>query len=142
MRLSVRGREEPVVNLTSLIDVVLLLLIFFMVSTSFVKDARINLTLPEASAEAKVAPPADKLEVQITADGKFWVNGRELINAQRDTLEAALLEISAGDVDIPLTLSADADANYQHFVTALDIAGNLGFKSVSIATVELADEIE
>ncbi len=142
MRLSLRTREEPVVNLTSLIDVVLLLLIFFMVSTSFVKDARINLSLPEASVEANAAPAADKLEILITADGKYWVNGRELINAQRETLRAAVMEISAGDTDIPLTVSADADARHQQFVTALDIAGKLGFKSVSIATVEMTDTSE
>ncbi len=142
MRLSVRTREEPVVNLTSLIDVVLLLLIFFMVSTSFVKDARINLALPEASVDAVAAPPVDRIEVTITADGKYWVNGRELINAQADTLRAALEEVSAGTTDIPLTISADADARHQLFVTALDQAGQLGFSGVSIATLESTEDAE
>lgn len=140
MRLVTRAREEPSVNLTSLIDVVFLLLIFFMVSTSFVKEADITLQLPEADREQTVEPPSEQLEIIVTADGNYWVAGRQLINTRRETLKAAILEVTNGATDTPVTLSADADARHQLVVTALDVAGKLGFDAVSISTVNLAAE--
>jgi len=78
VKLKTRQRDEPDINLTSLIDVVLLLLIFFMVSTSFVREAEINLRLPEASASAPTDAPADALEITVTEAGSYLVNGRAL----------------------------------------------------------------
>lgn len=90
MKLQSRSREEPEVNLTSLIDVVLLLLVFFMVSTSFVREADISIRLPEATAEAQPAEAAEFLEITITETGNFAVNGRSLVNNDRRTLRAAI----------------------------------------------------
>ena len=82
MKLSLRAKTEPEVNLTSLIDVVLLLLIFFMVSTSFVKESQISITLPEAESEAVVQEVPEQLEIMITEQGTYLVNGRELVNSR------------------------------------------------------------
>jgi biopolymer transport protein ExbD len=136
MRLSTRGRPQPEVNLTSLIDVVLLLLIFFMVSTSFVKQSQISIRLPEAESAALVEEPPERIDIMITETGTFLVNGRELINNRPETIRNALQKISGGDNKLPLTISADANARHQYVVTAMDVAGRLGFVTINIATVD------
>jgi len=135
MKLSMRARTEPEVNLTSLIDVVLLLLIFFMVSTSFVKESQISITLPEAESDAVVSERPEQVEIMITEQGTFLVNGRELVNNRPETIRNALQRITGGDTSLPLTISADANARHQHVVTAMDVAGRLGFTKISIATL-------
>ena len=135
MRLSLRVRTQPEVNLTSLIDVVLLLLVFFMVSTSFVKQSQINISLPQAERSTLVEEPPEQIDIMITETGTFLVNGRELINNRPETIRNALQKVSVGNNDMPLTISADANARHQHVVTAMDVAGRLGFTKISIATV-------
>ena len=135
MNLRVRPRAEPEVNLTSLIDVVLLLLIFFMVSTSFVKQSQISIRLPEAESTAIVEEIPEQLDILITDQGTYLVNGRELINSRPETIRNALQKVSGGNTSLPLTISADANARHQHVVTAMDVAGRLGFVKISIATV-------
>ena len=135
MNFNVRPRAEPEVNMTSLIDVVLLLLIFFMVSTSFVKQSQITIRLPAADSEAVVEEVADHLEIMITEQGTYLINGRELINSRPETIRNALQKLSGGNTRLPLTISADANARHQHVVTAMDVAGKLGFVKISIATV-------
>jgi biopolymer transport protein ExbD len=135
MNLRVRPRAEPEVNLTSLIDVVLLLLIFFMVSTSFVKQSQISIRLPEAESAAVVEEIPEQLDIMITEQGTYLVNGRELINSRPETIRNALQKLSGGNTNLPLTISADANARHQHVVTAMDVAGKLGFVKISIATV-------
>ncbi len=135
MKLSLRARTQPEVNLTSLIDVVLLLLIFFMVSTSFVKQSQINISLPQADSAAIVEEPPEQLDIMITETGVYLINGRELINNRPETIRNALRKLAAGRNDLPLTISADANAKHQHVVTAMDVAGRLGFTHISIATV-------
>ena len=122
-------------NLTSLIDVVLLLLVFFMVSTSFVKQSQINISLPQAERSALVEERPEQIDIMITETGTFLVNGRELINNRPETIRNALQKVSVGKNDMPLTISADANARHQHVVTAMDVAGRLGFTKISIATV-------
>ena len=135
MNLRVRPREEPEVNLTSLIDVVLLLLIFFMVSTSFVKQSQISISLPQADSAAIVEDAPRQLDIMITAQGTYLVNGRELINNRPETIRNALQRLSEGDNTLPLTISADAAAKHQDVITAMDVAGRLGFVKISIATI-------
>lgn len=135
MKLSLRPRSQPEVNLTSLIDVVLLLLIFFMVSTSFVKQSQISIRLPEAENVAVVEETPQQIDIMITETGIYLVNGRELINSRAETIRNALQKVSAGNTKLPLTISADANAKHQHVVTAMDVAGRLGFTQISIATV-------
>ncbi|MCH8159084.1 MAG: biopolymer transporter ExbD [Proteobacteria bacterium] len=135
MKLNLRPRAQLEVNLTSLIDVVFLLLIFFMVSTSFTKQSQIAIRLPEAASTAIIEDIPQRIEIMITETGTFLVNGRELINNRPETLRNALQKVSAGGDKMPMTISADANARHQHVVTAMDVAGRLGFTQISIATV-------
>jgi biopolymer transport protein ExbD len=135
MNLRARARLEPEVNLTSLIDVVLLLLIFFMVSTSFVKQSQISIRLPDAESTAIVEEIPEQIDIMITESGAYLINGRELINSRPETIRNALQKLSGGNSKLPLTISADANARHQHVVTAMDVAGKLGFVKISIATV-------
>lgn len=139
MKLNLRPRTQPEVNLTSLIDVVLLLLIFFMVSTSFVKQSQIAISLPEADSAVVVDEVPEQIDIMITSDGVYMVNGRELINSRVETIRNAIQKVSGGNNSLPLTISADANAKHQDVVTAMDVAGRLGFTRISIATVNEPD---
>jgi len=134
MRLGLHRREDPELNLTSLIDVVLLLVIFFMVSTTFVEEGRLRVDLPAASNEP-VTRVQDPIVVTVTAQGSYRVNDTALVNNARDTLAAALRKVAAGQQGVPLTIRADARATHQSVVTAMDVAARLGFTQVNIATV-------
>ena len=127
--------DEPEMNLTSLIDVVLLLLIFFMVSTTFVEEARIRIQLPQASNEPAPEQQKTPIEVAVTASGEYRVNGQTLINRSPATLSAALSKLAGASRDAPVTIRADARATHQSVVTAMDVLGRLGFRAISIATV-------
>lgn len=121
--------------MTSLIDVVLLLLIFFMVSTSFVKQSQISIRLPQADSTAVIEDVPEQIDIMITEAGSYLINGRELINNRPETIRNALQKVSGGNTTLPLTISADANARHQHVVTAMDVAGKLGFVQISIATI-------
>ena len=136
MNLNLRSKDEPEVNLTSLIDVVLLLLVFFMVSTSFVKQSQISIRLPEADSAPAVVEEVEQVDIMITEQGTYLVNGRELVNNRPETVRNALRRVSGGDFSLPLTISADANARHQYVVTAMDVAGRLGFVQINIATVD------
>ena len=135
MNLSSRKREEPEVNLTSLIDVVLLLLVFFMITTSFVRESKIGIRLPEASSTAPATAVEEPMVISVTAQGTYLVNGRLLIDARAETLESAIRKLTGDDRDARITISADAEATHQAVVTAMDVAGRLGYSEINIATV-------
>jgi biopolymer transport protein ExbD len=139
MKLQRRSREEPEVNLTSLIDVVLLLLVFFMVSTSFVREAEINIRLPEAGAQTESTGERDVLEIAISQTGAFIVNGRPLVNSDRRTLRRAIEQLTGEKRDMPVVIRADAQSIHQASVTAMSVAGELGFTNIVIATVTAPD---
>lgn len=134
MNLRTRPREEPEVNLTSLIDVVLLLLVFFMVSTSFLKATEIRLQLPQAEAVPRVEP-AVEIEIMVSAAGDYFVDGQELVNRRAETLQRALEQVAGEERELPVTIRADGRASHQSVVTAMDIVGRLGFSRIMIATV-------
>jgi biopolymer transport protein ExbD len=129
-----RTPEQPEINLTSLVDVVLLLIIFFMASTTFVREAALRVELPEASPEP-VSAGENALEITVTAEGSYLVNRQALVNNRADTLRRALERASDGKHDAPLVIRADARATHQSVVTAMDVAGRLGFVHLSIATI-------
>ncbi|OLU22850.1 biopolymer transporter ExbD [Pseudomonas sp. PA15(2017)] len=137
MKFRRRRREQVEINLASLIDVVFILLLFFVVSTTFTRETRMQVDLPEA---ASGTPPEQselkQLEVVISADGTFSLNGQALIKNDLDTLMAALQKESGGDNSLPLTISADAKTSHQSVITAMDAAGKLGFAHLRITTVE------
>lgn len=134
MNFSRRRDSEPDINVTSLIDVVLLLVIFFMVSSTFVTDARLKVQLPQSSAVPDNRP-ADAVTILVTAEGSYRVNDLALVNNSPDTLRAALAKVEPEARGKPLTIRADARATHQAVVTAMDVAGRLGFSQVNIATV-------
>jgi biopolymer transport protein ExbD len=134
MNLRPRHREDPEINLISLIDVLLVLLVFFMVSTTFNQEGRVKVQLPQASDIPVPQSPHEALVITVTAEGAYRVNERTLINSSPDTLRAALLK-EAGTDRGPLTIRADARSTHQAVVTAMDVAGRLGFSQLNIATV-------
>ena len=134
MRLQARRNEEPELNLISLVDVVLLLVIFFMLSTTFVQEAQIKIELPKAGA-ATVQRTVQPIVISISAQGSYRVNERALVNNERETLRAALRQVADDSGQEPLTIRADARAMHQSVVTAMDVAARLGFTQVNIATV-------
>ena len=127
-------REDPEINLINFIDVLLVLLIFFMVSTTFNQEGRVKVQLPQASAIPQQRGAHEPLVITVTAEGGYRVNERSLINSSPDTLRAALLK-QAGSDRGPLTIRADARSTHQAVVTAMDVAGRLGFAQLNIATV-------
>ncbi|MDO6513270.1 MULTISPECIES: biopolymer transporter ExbD [unclassified Neptuniibacter] len=133
MRFPRQKREEVNVNLTPLIDVVFLLLIFFMVSTTFTKETHLEVDLPQASGDKSVVEE-QILEILITDEGNYSVNGKPLVNTQAATLRRALKELSGEKRDMPLVITADAKTPHQSVVTAMDVSGQLGFSKLSITT--------
>jgi len=126
-------REEMSVNLTPLIDVVFLLLIFFMVTTTFREESEIEIDLPQASNKP-VEQVGNPLEVVIDRDGRFYIDQKLVINTQLDTLKRALRK-AKGDRDNPtVIISADAKSPHQALVTAMDAARQVGLVRMSIAT--------
>ena len=135
MKLRPENRLEPELNLTSLIDVVLLLLVFFMVTTSFVRESELTIRLPEAADSAERSGEIPRLEITISATGRYFVNNRALIDSRAETLKAAIIKLMP-DLDADsVTITADAEASHQSVVTAMDVAGKLGFVNISISTV-------
>lgn len=126
--------DEAGINLTPLIDVVFLLLIFFMVSTTFDRHADIQLQLPEADREP-VATERAWVDILVDATGHYYVDGRELVNRRPETLQRAVEQALADRPGDPVLIRADANATHQSVVTALDVVGRLGVTAVSIATI-------
>jgi len=139
MKFERQVKEEVSVNLTPLIDVVFLLLIFFMVTTTFTRDTNLLINLPEASGEVMDVAP-DQIEVMVAQNGSYAVNGRGLVNSQLSTLMDAIEEMSAGDRSLPVIITADANTSYQSVVTVMDAVAQLGFSQLNIATSQESEE--
>ena len=127
--------EEPEVNITSLIDVVFLLLIFFMVSATFERQALLRVELPEAAtAETERVP--ERIELVITETGDYFVGERMLADQERRTLQLALSQAFSENPDAVLVIRADAAARHRLVVRAMDAAAAEGISRLTIATVE------
>lgn len=140
MNLRPRRREEPEINLTPLIDVVFLMLIFFMISTTFLREADLQISLPEAATEPR-AEVREPIEVTINREGTVFIAGEALLNSQVGTVTRALSE-ALGEADPAATrvvIRADARAEHQLVVTVLDAAGQAGLRQVGIATVAVEE---
>ncbi|MEE4144457.1 MAG: biopolymer transporter ExbD [Halieaceae bacterium] len=137
MKFRRKHREEVGINLTPLIDVVFLLLIFFMVSTTFTRETQLSIDLPEAEGSARETSE-QQVEILIDESGNYRVNGQGLVDNRMRTLQAAIYKISAGDTTMPMIITADADAAHQHVVRAMDAAGQMGFVHLSITTMQPA----
>ena len=136
MNLKPRSHEEPEINVVSLIDVVLLLVVFFILSSRFSDEGRLRVHLPQASAVPAQKAAGEPLVVSVTQQGTYLVNQRELINSSPETLRAALLKEAGTNRSMRITLLADAHATHQSVITAMDVLGRLGFAEVNIATVK------
>lgn len=135
MKFRRQSREELNVNLTPLIDVVFLLLIFFMVSTTFTRETQLSVDLPEATGLMR-DEVEKQVEILIDEAGNYRVNGRALVDTSMRTLQAAVYKVSEGDTTLPLVISADAQAAHESVVRAMDAAGQMGFSRLSIASVQ------
>ena len=134
MRLSNRRRGDDFeINVISLIDVLLTLLMFFVLTTTFVQQSRLKVTLPEASSAATPAE-ADTLVVLIDREGRYFIGNNEVIDPGVDGLKAALSSLSGDDRQRPVLLRADGLTPNQAVVTAMDALGQLGFVNLRIAT--------
>ena len=142
MRLKNHVKEDPTVDLTSLIDVVFLLLIFFMVSTTFERESVLKVDLPEASAVAEREELPDSLELIIDAQGRMYLNDQRLIDSEERTIRAAIEQLAGENRDLPMILRADRETPHHFVVTAMDVAAQLGFLNLSIATDRQAGSAE
>jgi len=133
MKFRRQSTNNDEVNLTPLIDVVFLLLIFFMVSTSFTKETQLKVDLPQANGQPSSDLP-EQIEILIAVDGSYAVNGRALVNTKIETLKTALEKTANGNVKIPLIITADAKSAHQYVVQAMDAAGQLGFVNLRMTT--------
>ncbi|ERI50863.1 ExbD/TolR family protein [Pseudomonas sp. NPDC077649] len=137
MKFRRKPRESVEINLASLIDVVFILLLFFVVTTTFTRETQLKVDLPEAvSGTPPEQTELKQLEILIGTDGAFSVNGKALLESNLSNLMAALQKESDGDNSLPLIISADGKTPHQAVITAMDAAGKLGFAHLRITTVE------
>ncbi|RLJ19470.1 biopolymer transporter ExbD [bacterium endosymbiont of Escarpia laminata] len=132
MNLRPHRKKAIEVDITPLIDVVFLLLIFFMVSTTFDRETQIEVELPEAAGE-EAQTTADMLDITIDASGTFYVNQQEVINTEIETLKKAIIKAAGGKKDLPVIINADAKTPHQSVMTVMDAASQLGFLHMTFA---------
>ena len=128
-----RGSDEPDINLVPLIDVILVLIIFFVITTTFDARSTLQLQLPSATAQP-ASEQTQSLSVLINAEGRYFVGDQEVLRTDIDALKQALATAGGEDRSRPVMLRADARTPHQAVVTALDALGQLGFRRISIAT--------
>ena len=138
MNIQPENQEEPEINLTPLIDVVFLLLIFFMVSTTFEHQSRIQIELPEATAEAS-KPDDESLEILIDAQGRYFLGEQQVVNTELKTLKGAIREALGERESVPVMIRADARTPHQAVVRALDATSQLGLVNISLATSKIEE---
>lgn len=137
MNLKPRRNEEPEINVTSLIDVVLLLVVFFMLSSNFSAEGRLRIRLPQAGSVPTEQRSSEPLVITVSATGTYLVNGRELVNTSPDTLRTAVVKLAGNESRTqPVTIRADGRATHQAVVTAMDVLAQLGFVQMNLATIK------
>lgn len=135
MNLRPRRLEDPEINLISLIDVVLMLVIFFMLSSTFVDEGRMKVQLPAAAEQPQAGGGAERIVVTVTQAGGYRVNERELVNSSRETLQRAVAAVAGESRSARVVLRADGRATHQSVVTAMDVLGRMGFTQLDVATI-------
>ncbi len=125
--------EDIHINLTPMIDCLLFILVFLLLSTTFNQMSRMNLTLPDAQG----VPPKhyeQKIEVVVDASGQYSVNGQALSTQSESDLNTAIKQISNDRRDLMFVIAADAKASHQDVIRVMDVAGQLGFVNINIST--------
>ena len=130
MNLKPHKTESPELNLTPLIDVVFLLLIFFMVSTTFERETQIIIELPEAGGEESKVEK-EVLDITVDRQGRFYVNQLEVINTEVKTLKMAISKAIGDKRDLPVLINADANSPHQAVMTVMDAASQLGLEQMT-----------
>ena len=133
MNLRPRRRRTPEINLTALIDVVFLLLIFFMVSTTFQRESQIRVELPQANAEELPDSPPRFLDITVDREGRFYVNQEEVVNTEVETLKQAIRKAAMQESDLPVIINADAQTPHQAVIKVMDAASQLGYLRMTFA---------
>ncbi|GAB4357493.1 MAG: biopolymer transporter ExbD [Gammaproteobacteria bacterium] len=139
MNLRPPRREDPDLNMTPLIDVVFLLLIFFMVSTTFDRETELKIQLPEAAGEERQEAKAP-IEIVIDAQGRYFVNRQEVLNKKLETLKTALSKVAGDRKDPPLVISADRMTPHEAVIRAMDAASQLGLVHITFVTKQTPDQ--
>jgi len=139
MNLRPRRPQPPSIDITALIDVVFLMLIFFMVSTTFDKQTQLKVDLPSASAAEQQAEQDDRIEITIDPKGNFYVNDRELVTHDAPTLSRAIEKAAKGNTDLPVLVSGDRSAPLQAMVTVMDVSARLGMTRLRIKASQQQD---
>ncbi|MCG7916233.1 MAG: biopolymer transporter ExbD [Candidatus Thiodiazotropha taylori] len=132
MNFRTKARKSPEVDITPLIDVVFLLLIFFMVSTTFEHESQILIELPEATGE-EIQREEQQLDITINIAGTFFANQREVVNTEMETLKLAISKAIGDRGNIPVIINADARTPHQSVMTAMDAASQLGLTKMTFS---------
>lgn len=138
MNLRPRRKRPLELSMTPMIDVVFLLLIFFMVTTSFSRETELKINLPEANGAEK--SKQKDIVLTIDPDGIYYVNNKQLVNQKMTTLKAALRQAAGNDRDLPFVIHADAKTPHQAVISALDAAGTIGFSRITFAAQQPAGQ--
>ncbi|HEY6131243.1 MAG TPA: biopolymer transporter ExbD [Halioglobus sp.] len=139
MKFRRRPRSGLEINLIPLLDVLIFLLVYFMVSTTFTRETHLSIDLPEAKGQSNETVE-EQIEVLVDESGNYRVNGEALVDKRMRTLQAAIYKISAGDTTMAMTITADAQAAHQDVVQVMDAAGQMGFAHLSITTRQPASQ--
>lgn len=131
-----RGDDEPEISLVPLIDVILVMIIFFVVTATFDARSVIQLELPRATGEQVDA--VQPLVVLVNAQGRYFVDDREVLRNDVESLKATIAEVAGSDRERPVMLRADARTPYQSVVTVYEALGQLGFRRIMSATASPA----
>lgn len=142
MKLASRANDiDPEINLTSLIDVIFVLIIFFVATTTFNQRSALKLQLPTAQAVAK-QDPGEPLNVLVDAEGRYFIGENEVLKSDVGSLKEAIVAVAGQDRSMPVVLRADARTPHQSVITAMDALGQLGFVKLSIATTPEKNKVK
>ncbi|MDF4003928.1 biopolymer transporter ExbD [Luteibacter sp. PPL552] len=133
MRIGSRRDDDFEINVISLIDVLLTLLMFFVLSTTFIEHSRVKVDLPKADAEARESTD-NALTLMVDRDGHYAVGSDEVMGEGIEPLKATLERVAGPDRSRVVVIRADANTAHQNVVRAMDALGQLGFTHLSIAT--------
>jgi biopolymer transport protein ExbD len=142
MNLRPKRPDDPEINLAPLIDAVFMLLIFFMVTTTFKDDVRLEVKLPQAKGDVAQTDAPRLLEVVIDREGRFYVNQEQVVDREMATLKHALsgaLAAAGGEAaekDLPVLIKADANTPHQAVMTVMDVASQLGLARIAFAAAQ------
>jgi len=138
MRIGAARQDDFEINVISLIDVMLTLLMFFVMTTTFVQHSAMKVALPESS-ETQQDTQRTALVVMVDSNSRYYVDNNEVLNPSLDTLKEAIGRVAGDDRERTVILRADAMTPHQAVVTAMDALGQLGFTHLSIATTQAKD---